>query len=128
MEENEGNTVINNFAEGSNCQVFNAPVTGSIFAMPGSSVHQHVGEQELKEEEKCVLSQLTPIFYGDEEEAEKFLNSIDGMKPTQITNLVKRLADERKISDRSMRRDLWKVLSKAGLYPRTESNWNDQLK
>lgn len=43
MEEqkNNGNTTIHNhFAEGSNCQVFNAPISNAIFAMPGSHVTQ----------------------------------------------------------------------------------------
>ena len=42
MEENSMERhVINNFAEGSNCQVFNGDITGCVFAMPGSSVVQH---------------------------------------------------------------------------------------
>ena len=44
QEENQKTTVINNFEAGSNCQVFNGPVTGSIFAMPGSTVNQYAGQ------------------------------------------------------------------------------------
>ena len=43
MEEqkNNGNhTIHNHFAEGSNCQVFNAPISNAVFAMPGSHVTQ----------------------------------------------------------------------------------------
>ena len=29
-----------------NCQVFTGPISGAIFAMPGSTVHQHVGNAE----------------------------------------------------------------------------------
>jgi len=43
-EDNQKTTVINNFEEGSNCQVFNGPVSGSIFAMPGSTVNQYAGQ------------------------------------------------------------------------------------
>ena len=32
--------VINHFEAGANCQVFNAPISGCIFAMPGSTVTQ----------------------------------------------------------------------------------------
>lgn len=39
MEENKGN-VVNHFEAGSNCQVFNGPVSGCVFAMPGSNVTQ----------------------------------------------------------------------------------------
>ena len=44
QDDNQKTTVINNFEEGSNCQVFNGPVTGSIFAMPGSTVNQYAGQ------------------------------------------------------------------------------------
>ena len=36
----EGRNVTNNFEAGSNCQVFNAPISGCVFAMPGSNVTQ----------------------------------------------------------------------------------------
>ncbi len=39
MEDNKGN-VVNHFEAGSNCQVFNGPVSGCVFAMPGSNVTQ----------------------------------------------------------------------------------------
>lgn len=42
-EENQNGTVINHFEKDSNCQVFNAPVTGCVFAMPGSTVIQQTG-------------------------------------------------------------------------------------
>ena len=33
-----------------NCQVFTGPISGAIFAMPGSTVHQHVGNAEKEAE------------------------------------------------------------------------------
>ena len=33
-----------------NCQVFTGPISGAIFAMPGSTVHQHVGNAEKETE------------------------------------------------------------------------------
>ena len=38
-EKKQGN-VINHFAEGANCQVFNGPISGCVFAMPGATVNQ----------------------------------------------------------------------------------------
>lgn len=49
------------------------------------------------------------------------------MKPVEITNLVKKLVKDKIIAEMSYHRDLWKVLNEAGLYPRTESNWNSQV-
>lgn len=44
MEEKGLNEkVVNNFAEGSNCQVFNGNISGCVFAMPGSTVTQQAG-------------------------------------------------------------------------------------
>ncbi|MBO4331726.1 MAG: hypothetical protein J5875_00995 [Paludibacteraceae bacterium] len=76
---------------------------------------------------EVVIYQLEPIFWGEREEAEKFYQRIKGMKPVEITNLVKKLVRDKIISDMSYHRDLWKVLNEAGLYPRTESNWNSQV-
>lgn len=86
---------------------------------------------EAKKEEKeeaALIEQLKPIFFNEEEEAEKFLNSIQGLRPLQITQKVNDLVSERKISDVSKHRRLWQVLHDAGLYNKSESNWNQQVK
>jgi hypothetical protein len=75
-----------------------------------------------------VVDRLKPIFFGIEDDAREFLVSIQGMKPTQITDKVKQLVSENKISDLSKHRDLWKVLHDYGLYDKSESNWNQQVK
>lgn len=38
--EDEKRNVVNHFEAGANCQVFNAPISGCVFAMPGSTVTQ----------------------------------------------------------------------------------------
>lgn len=40
MEKDSQKNVVNHFAAGSNCQVFNGNITGCVFAMPGSTVTQ----------------------------------------------------------------------------------------
>ena len=128
---------MNHFAAGANCQVFNGNISGCIFAMPGSQVTQQTGMAptadgaEGKEPHVSsgpIVSQLKPIFYGSEDEALKFLKEIRGMKPTLITQKVKRLVAEKNISELSAHRDLWAILHAAGLYDRSESNWNQQVK
>ena len=79
------------------------------------------------ETDKEIVNQLKPIFYGNEEEARAFLASIQGMKPTQITAKVNELVNNRKISALSKNRDLWTVLHDAGIYDKSESNWNMQV-
>ena len=133
MEKDNQKNVVNNFEAGSNCQVFNGNIRGCVFAMPGATVNQHVPEPQTPdapqdEEQPDVIDRLTPMFYGDAENAKTFLRSIRGMKPTQITEKVNQLVGERKISDMSKHRDLWKVLSDCGIYDKSETNWNRQIR
>ncbi len=129
-EEKLEGGIVNRFEEGSNCQVFNGPISGCVFAMPGAEVTQQMGRkpENFSEKDKEVINQLKPIFFGSEEEAKDFLVSIQGMKPTQITNRVNQLVGEKKISELSKHRDLWKVLNDCGIYEKSESNWNMQVK
>jgi len=128
MEEQKNKGVVNHFEAGSNCQVFNGPVSGCVFAMPGANVTQHTGEQPLSREEDELTNLLKPMFFGSEEEAKAFLQSVQRMKPTQITARVNQLIGEKKLSELSSHRDLWKVLHDCGIYTPTESNWNQQVK
>lgn len=80
------------------------------------------------EQQQDIIDKLKPIFYGDEGKAKDFLISIKGMKSTQITAKVNQLVSENVISELSRKRDLWTVLHENGLYVRTETNWNDQVK
>lgn len=87
---------------------------------------QQVDEKTIKRQE--ILEKLTPIFYDNEEDAALFLDDIQGKKPKEITDLVNLLVEKRMISDMRKNRDLWSVLYDYGYYPRTESNWNAQVK
>ena len=129
-EEKLNGGIINHFEPGSNPQVFNGPISGCVFAMPGANVTQQTGRQpeNLSDKDEEIVNQLKPMFFGSEEEAKAFLVSIQGMKATQITDKVNQLVSEKKISDMSKRRDLWKVLHDCGIYERSESNWNMQVK
>ena len=94
-------------------------------------LEQHAsGSQSLNTDEtlSAIVNKLKPVFYGSEEEARVFLERIQGMKPTQITDKVNQLVIEKKISDLSKHRDLWKILHDCGIYKPTESNWNQQVK
>ena len=128
-EEKLNGGIVNHFEPGSNPQVFNGPISGCVFAMPGANVTQQTGRQpeSLSEKDEEVVNQLKPMFFGSEEEVKAFLVSIQGMKPTQITAKVNQIVSEKKISDMSRHRDLWKVLHDCGIYERSESNWNMQV-
>ena len=129
-EEKKKSDITNHFEAGANCQVFNGPISGCVFAMPGSNITQNPVQPstELDEQQQDVVEKLKPMFYGQIEDAKAFLVSIQGMKPTQITDKVNQLVSEKKISDMSKHRDLWKVLHDCGIYDKSESNWNQQVK
>ena len=129
-EEKKKSDITNHFEAGANCQVFNGPISGCVFAMPGSNITQNPVQPtaSLDEQQQDVVEKLRPMFYGQVEDAKAFLVSIQGMKPTQITDKVNQLVSEKKISDMSKHRDLWKVLHDCGIYDKSESNWNQQVK
>ena len=129
-EEKLNGGIVNHFEPGSNPQVFNGPISGCVFAMPGANVTQNPVQPsaQLDEQQQDVVEKLKPMFYGQLEDAKAFLVSIQGMKPTQITDKVNQLVSEKKISDMSKHRDLWKVLHDCGIYDKSESNWNQQVK
>jgi hypothetical protein len=130
MEDNKQSGITNHFEAGANCQVFNGPISGCVFAMPGANITQTPAQPsaELDEQQKDVVEQLRPIFYGQIDDAKAFLVSIQGMKPTQIIDKVNQLVKAKKISEMSKHRDLWKVLHDCGIYDKSESNWNQQVK
>ena len=129
-EEKKKSDITNHFEAGANCQVFNGPISGCVFAMPGANVTQNPVQPsaQLDEQQQDVIEKLKPMFYGQIEDAKAFLVSIQGMKPTQITDKVNQLVSDKKISDMSKHRDLWKVLHDCGIYDKSESNWNQQVK
>ena len=86
------------------------------------------GTATVATDHQQVVERLKPIFFGVEEEARAFFMQIQGMKATQITAKVNQLVVEKKISDMSQHRDLWTVLHDCGLYDKSESNWNQQVK
>ena len=92
------------------------------------SKHKDDEKSGFDKQQQEIVDKLKPIFYGDEENAKEFLMSIKGMKPTLITQKVNQLVKDKVISDISCKRDLWKVLHECGLYDKSESNWNQQVK
>ena len=140
MEKQDTKSVVNHFEAGANCQVFNAPITGCVFAMPGSTVTQQPvvqqtgvdeeevagdDEQEEPTDQDDVVEKLKPIFYNNEENVGRFLNEIAGMKDKDITDLVNQWVRDKLISDygNSRKGDLWTILSEVGLYKSSRQNW-----
>ena len=94
-EEKQKISITNNFAEGSNCQVFNGDVNNSIFAMPGSTVNQFTGQtsDEGKDDKQPnAENQSLEKDQARDEELFHFIHpSIEEKEELQIHNEVKRL-------------------------------------
>ena len=86
-------------------------------------------EQVTPEEtDNIIVAKLKPMFFGDEEETRAFLERIMDAEPTQITSIVREMVAEKKLSGISCHRPLWQVLHDYGIYEKSESNWNMQIK
>ena len=98
----------------------NDDVTG----LPAASAE---GVVAVNEEE--VVEKLRPIFYNNEDDARQFLKEIAGMQPNDVTGLVNRWVEEKRISDYGYSRKgaLWEILNKAGLYTKSRQNWNRRV-
>lgn len=120
-----------------NCQVFNGPISGCVFAMPGATVNQspvqqvtpEIVEDKSEETEDDLVEKLKPLFFNNENDVKLFLKEISGMQPNNITDLVNTWVQDKRISDygNSRKGDLWKILHDAKLYPRTIQNWNRRV-
>lgn len=75
--------------------------------------------------ESEVLQKLMPIFFNNENDVKNFMKEIAGMKDKEITDLVNRWVQDKRISDygNSRKGDLWEILNDAGLYTKSRQNW-----
>jgi hypothetical protein len=80
-----------------------------------------LGEDTLTE----LVEKLKPIFFNNENDVRLFLKEISGMKDKDITDLVNRWVQDKRISDygNSRKGVLWGILNNAGLYTKSLQNW-----
>lgn len=89
-------------------------------------VHSEVDVSQYDAE---LIEKLKPIFYNNEEDVRLFLKEISGMKPGDVTDLVNRWVNDKRISDYGYSRKgvLWEILNDAGLYAKSRQNWNRRV-
>ena len=65
-EEKLNGGIVNHFEPGSNPQVFNGPISGCVFAMPGANVTQNPVQPstELDEQQQDVVEKLNQCSMG----------------------------------------------------------------
>ena len=84
-EEREAKNVVNHFEAGSNCQVFNGPITGCVFAMPGSNVTQaaseKLGSEGLRHRPESTFAQFIIDPTQEEFVLKRLHELIDGKPP-----------------------------------------------
>jgi hypothetical protein len=126
---------------------FNAPIGQHIdhvdtinFRMDGEGNFHFGMVENVKEEKPCeetknapsdeeLVKKLMPIFYNNEADVQQFLKEIQGMAQENITELVNRWVEDKRISDygNSKKGKLWGILHDAGLYQRSKQNWNERV-
>ena len=124
--DDEKRNVVNHFEAGSNCQVFNAPISGCVFAMPGSTVNQTAAAPQASKNDDELARRLVPLFC-DEEQARRFPERIKGMSNGEITKLVNTLWEKGVIPATTRPTDIWRVLHDLGYYTASSRNWNNQV-
>ena len=77
--------------------------------------------------DEIIVELLKPVFYNEEDKAKEFLEYARGKADTEILDKIIELSDQRVISSKSYRRDLWRIMHAFKLYSATESNWNTYL-
>lgn len=86
------------------------------------------GDAQGADPSQQMVDRLMPFFYNDRKEVELFVRSVSGAKPMAVVDVVNKLIKAKKISDKSCKRDLWKVMHEEGLYGPGESNWNQYVR
>ena len=89
----------------------------------GQSQPQASETQEERNDE-WLVELLSHHMYEDESNAKAFLEKVQGMRDTEIADVVAEWVKDHKISSKTFRRDLWRILHAAKLYDGTESNYN----
>ena len=87
------------------------------------------GEYVTPMKEGELLERLKPLFFNNEDDVRLFLKEIAGMPPNDITDLVNRWVQDKRISDYGYSRKgtLWGLLNDAGLYTKSRQNWNRRV-
>ena len=94
----EKKSIVNNFAPGANCQVFNENITGCIFAMPGANVTQQMTNPATRDEKEKELP-AADSRRGDEEPTFFIHPSIDDARGWQIHDEIKHLVAHHDIQE-----------------------------
>lgn len=87
-----------------------------------------VSRQQTDNNLNPVIQQLRVLFKNNIEEATSFYNTIQGLKPYEITRYVNRLQTAKKIEKDDCYKPLYDILHENDLYKRTLSTWDSQIK
>lgn len=88
-----------------------------------------VQEGRNVQQSRDLIDKLKPIFFNKEEDVLVFLDTITGMQSKDITDLVNKWVEDKRISDYGTSRKgvLWAILHEARLYDKTKQNWNRRV-
>ena len=99
-KKQEAREIHNHFAEGSNPQVFNGPISGAIFAMPGSTVNQYAAPMPPEGNDAKEQGKPTADRHERNEERFHFVHpEIDDDEAWRIHDALKRLVAHQKVPE-----------------------------
>lgn len=118
--------------------IFDSILDGSIkrdydYSLPDGGIKDETETDETitktdagtAENNETLLKELTPIFYGNKEQAEDYIKKIKNItKDVEKIRYTAQLVNENTISEMSCHRDLYSILHDHRLYNKSESNWN----
>lgn len=108
------------------CMVMGKPKALEESSQETDDEQEEVGDDAVPQDD--LKKKLLPFFYNDDAEVERFVEKVRDAKPVDVTATVNELLRERKISDMSCLKPLWKLMHLHGLYERTYTNWEKQIR
>jgi len=80
---------------------------------------------EMESTDIDLVEKLKPLFFNNEDDVRLFLKEIKGMQSNDITDLVNRWVQDKRISNygNSRKGVLWSILNSAGIYTKSRQNW-----
>lgn len=102
----------------------------TLYSLYALREHEDMVEKEsMQNEEQNLISELKPIFYGDEEKAKEYIDHIKKIdNNTEKAQYTGQMVIDKFISSVSYKTPLWKILNKHKLYTPGANNWNKSLK
>ena len=108
--------------------IVNRGIPKGMYTEKRTTSREKTGDGARATDDEALIVKLTPICKKNREKAWEFLLLIRGERAARITELVNEWVKDGLIEKDDAHRNLWLVLHKAGIYDKSESSWNQQVR